>query len=57
VLWGRDDRVNLLPTAEILMNQLRHARFISFTQCGHWVQWEKARAFDSLVAAFVAGEL
>lgn len=57
VLWGRDDRVNLLATAEILLNQLRNARFVTFTQCGHWVQWERAQAFNSLVSSFLAGEL
>jgi 4,5:9,10-diseco-3-hydroxy-5,9,17-trioxoandrosta-1(10),2-diene-4-oate hydrolase len=57
VLWGRDDRVNLLPTSQILLNQLRNARFVTFTQCGHWVQWERALAFNSLVSTFLAGEL
>jgi len=57
VLWGRDDRVNPLFTAEILMNQLPHARMVSFTHCGHWVQWEKAEAFNTLVTAFLAGDL
>ncbi|MBY0511520.1 MAG: alpha/beta fold hydrolase [Rhodospirillaceae bacterium] len=57
VLWGRDDRVNPLYTAEILMNQLPHARMVSFTHCGHWVQWEKAKAFNSLLASFLAGDV
>lgn len=57
VLWGRDDRVNLLCTAEILMNQLRNARMVSFARCGHWVQWERAAAFNALVASFLANEL
>lgn len=57
VLWGRDDRVNPLATAEILMNQLPNARMVSFTKCGHWVQWERARAFDALVLSFLAGDL
>jgi 2-hydroxy-6-oxonona-2,4-dienedioate hydrolase/4,5:9,10-diseco-3-hydroxy-5,9,17-trioxoandrosta-1(10),2-diene-4-oate hydrolase len=57
VLWGRDDRVNLLVTADVLVNQLPHARMVSFTHCGHWVQWERAQAFNTLVAAFLAGDL
>lgn len=56
VLWGRNDRVNPLYTAEILMNQLPNARMVSFTQCGHWVQWEKATAFNAIVTSFLAGE-
>ena len=56
VLWGRDDRVNPLYTAEILMNQLPNARMVSFTKCGHWVQWERAKAFNSLVTAFLTDD-
>jgi 2-hydroxy-6-oxonona-2,4-dienedioate hydrolase/4,5:9,10-diseco-3-hydroxy-5,9,17-trioxoandrosta-1(10),2-diene-4-oate hydrolase len=55
VLWGREDRVNPLATAEILVNQLNNAQFVSFTHCGHWVQWERAAAFNSIVPAFLAG--
>jgi 4,5:9,10-diseco-3-hydroxy-5,9,17-trioxoandrosta-1(10),2-diene-4-oate hydrolase len=57
LLWGRNDRVNPLFTAEILMNQLPNARMVSFTKCGHWVQWEKADAFNALVTSFLAGEI
>ena len=55
VLWGREDRVNPLATAEILLNQLPNAQFVSFTKCGHWVQWERAAEFNSIVPAFLAG--
>ena len=55
VLWGREDRVNPLYTAEILMNQLPNAMMVSFTKCGHWVQWERATAFDSLLNSFLSG--
>lgn len=56
VIWGRDDRVNPLYTAEILMSQLPKARLISFNRCGHWVQWERHQAFNALVAAFIRNE-
>lgn len=55
LLWGRDDRVNPIGTAEILVDQLPNAQFISFTRCGHWVQWEQAEAFNAIVSAFLAG--
>jgi len=55
VLWGREDRVNPLITAEILVSQLPNAQFVSFTRCGHWVQWERAAAFNAIVPAFLAG--
>jgi 4,5:9,10-diseco-3-hydroxy-5,9,17-trioxoandrosta-1(10),2-diene-4-oate hydrolase len=57
VLWGRNDRVNPLHTAEILLNQLPSARFLSFTKCGHWVQYERAKEFNTAVLAFLAGNL
>ncbi len=56
ILWGREDRVNPLATADILMNQLPNARMVSFSKCGHWVQWERAKAFNSIVTAFLAND-
>lgn len=56
VLWGRDDRVNPLWSAEILMNQIPNGRMVSFTKCGHWVQWEKAAAFNAIVSGFLVEE-
>ena len=32
-----------------------NAQFVSFTKCGHWVQWERAAEFNSIVPAFLAG--
>lgn len=55
VLWGREDRVNPLYTGDILVNQLPNAQMVTFTRCGHWVQWERAAAFNTIVAAFLAG--
>jgi 2-hydroxy-6-oxonona-2,4-dienedioate hydrolase/4,5:9,10-diseco-3-hydroxy-5,9,17-trioxoandrosta-1(10),2-diene-4-oate hydrolase len=55
VLWGREDRVNPLYTAEILLNQLPNARLVSFTRCGHWVQWERAAEFNAIVSGFLSG--
>jgi 4,5:9,10-diseco-3-hydroxy-5,9,17-trioxoandrosta-1(10),2-diene-4-oate hydrolase len=55
VLWGREDRVNPLYTGDILVNQLPNAQMVTFTHCGHWVQWERAAAFNAIVAAFLAG--
>jgi 4,5:9,10-diseco-3-hydroxy-5,9,17-trioxoandrosta-1(10),2-diene-4-oate hydrolase len=55
VLWGREDRVNPLYTGDILVNQLPNAQMVTFTHCGHWVQWERAAVFNTIVAAFLAG--
>jgi len=55
ILWGREDRVNPLSSGDILINQLPNAQMVTFTRCGHWVQWERAAAFNSIVATFLGG--
>jgi 4,5:9,10-diseco-3-hydroxy-5,9,17-trioxoandrosta-1(10),2-diene-4-oate hydrolase len=57
ILWGREDRVNPLDMHLTLLAQLPNAQLTVFTRCGHWVQWERARAFNALVRAFLLGEL
>ncbi|WP_016743937.1 alpha/beta fold hydrolase [Rhizorhabdus wittichii] len=57
ILWGREDRVNPMDMHLTLLAQLPNAQFTVFTRCGHWVQWEKAKAFNALVASFVRGEM
>ena len=57
VVWGRNDRVNPLFTAEILMSQIPNAMMVSFNRCGHWVQWERAAAFNAIVLSFLSEEL
>lgn len=57
VLWGREDRVNPVDMHLTLMAQLPNAQFTMFSRCGHWVQWEKAKAFNAMVSSFLAGEI
>ena len=57
ILWGREDRVNPMDMHLTLLAQLPNAQFTVFTRCGHWVQWERAKAFNSLVASFLRGEM
>lgn len=57
ILWGREDRVNPMDMHLTLLSQLPNAQFTVFTRCGHWVQWEKARAFNALVVSFLSGEM
>ncbi len=57
ILWGREDRINPQDMHLTLLSQLPNAQFTVFTRCGHWVQWEKAKAFNALVASFVRGDL
>lgn len=53
VLWGREDRVIAFDCAHTLMSRLPNARLTVFTRCGHWVQWEKAQAFNAMVESFL----
>jgi pimeloyl-ACP methyl ester carboxylesterase len=56
-IWGGED-VTALPDVRGRGEQLRlaqaHARFEVIEGAGHWVQYERADAFDALVAGFLA---
>jgi 2-hydroxy-6-oxonona-2,4-dienedioate hydrolase/4,5:9,10-diseco-3-hydroxy-5,9,17-trioxoandrosta-1(10),2-diene-4-oate hydrolase len=54
LLWGRDDRTIPLDSAFTGLKQLKNAELHVFSQCGHWVQWEKAESFNRLVSDFLA---
>jgi Predicted hydrolases or acyltransferases (alpha/beta hydrolase superfamily) len=53
ILWGREDRVLPVDTGFTLMKQIPNARFLIMPKCGHWVQWEKADEFNTIVAEFL----
>ena len=53
VVWGREDRVVPLDCAFVLLKQLANGQLHVFARCGHWVQWEKANAFNTLVLGFL----
>jgi 4,5:9,10-diseco-3-hydroxy-5,9,17-trioxoandrosta-1(10),2-diene-4-oate hydrolase len=54
LLWGRDDRFCSLDDAFMYLAALRKSRLVIFRECGHWVQAEKVREFNSEVAAFLS---
>jgi pimeloyl-ACP methyl ester carboxylesterase len=54
VLWGRDDRACPVESGMEIMKECDNARFIVFSQCGHWVQYEKAKLFNKLCLDFLA---
>lgn len=54
LLWGRDDRVVPLDSAFLPLKQIPDCQLHVFSQCGHWVQWERAEAFNRLVLDFLA---
>ena len=56
LLWGRDDRTITLDGSQIMLKQIRNVQLHVFGNCGHWVQLERQRDFERLVADFL-GEL
>ena len=54
LLWGRDDRTITLDGAQIMLKNIRDVQLHVFGNCGHWVQLERQRDFERLVADFLA---
>ncbi|OBC08171.1 alpha/beta hydrolase [Mycobacterium sp. 852013-50091_SCH5140682] len=54
LLWGRDDRTITLEGSQIMLKQIRDVQLHVFGNCGHWVQLERRRDFERLVADFLA---
>ena len=53
VLWGRDDRACPVESGMEIMQACDNARLIVFSQCGHWVQYERAELFNRLCLDFL----
>lgn len=53
LLWGRDDRTITLDGAQLMLKQIRDVQLHVFGRCGHWVQLERQREFETLVAGFL----
>lgn len=53
VTWGRDDRFVPIDNAWKLITHMPDARLYVFPNCGHWVQWEHAAEFNTLVTNFL----
>jgi 4,5:9,10-diseco-3-hydroxy-5,9,17-trioxoandrosta-1(10),2-diene-4-oate hydrolase len=56
VLWGLDDEFCPESHARLFLERCRDVRTITFGRTGHWVQLERAGAFDRHVLAFLAEE-
>ena len=52
LMWGREDRVNPMDMAFVLLKQIPKARLYVLPQCGHWAQWEHAEEFNDTVQLF-----
>lgn len=53
VLWGAADKVNRPSGGESLRQRMPNCDVYSFSNTGHWVQWERAEEFNASCAAFL----
>ncbi|MBN3768130.1 alpha/beta fold hydrolase [Burkholderia sp. Se-20378] len=53
IVHGREDKVIPARTSERLFQLIPHAELHMFSECGHWVQIEKAAKFNQLVRNFL----
>ena len=53
IIWGRQDGLVLQTEGERLKNDIPHARFAVFDQCGHFPQVEKASEFNTTLLQFL----
>ena len=54
VLWGRNDHGVALERGVLLFEALPDAELHVFNECGHWVFWDQAKRFNSLVGDFLS---
>ena len=53
LMHGRDDRVTHFTHAIRLAGMIRNARALIVNRCGHWLQLEHAKEFNSMVHRFI----
>lgn len=53
LLWGRDDRTNPYEGGLFMLKRMQDAHLHVFPRCGHWVQYEQATEFESVLDAFL----
>lgn len=54
IMHGRDDRVVSFEVSLRLVSILQNSQLMIFNRCGHWVQLEQAKMFNSMVDAFLS---
>ena len=54
VLWGANDRGVALERAFLLLDALPDTELHVFKNCAHWVHWDRAERFNSLVGDFLS---
>lgn len=53
-LWGDADKVNMPSGGRWLQENLQNCDLYLFAGIGHWVQWERADAFNASCVAFLS---
>lgn len=53
LMHGRDDRVTHFTHAIRLAGMIRNSRSLIVNRCGHWLQLEHAKEFNSMVRCFI----
>ena len=53
IIWGRDDRFVPMDLGFRLLANIENSELHIFNKCGHWVQWEHAERFNTIVLDFI----
>jgi 2-hydroxy-6-oxonona-2,4-dienedioate hydrolase len=56
IMHGRDDRVVSLEASLRIVSVVQNSQLLIFNRCGHWVQLERAKMFNTMVHAFLSAE-
>ncbi|QII03673.1 alpha/beta fold hydrolase (plasmid) [Rhodococcoides fascians A21d2] len=54
VVWGREDKVNKPSGGPALAKTLPNCDLLQVANTGHWVQWERAQFFNTVVQSFLS---
>lgn len=57
LVHGRDDHIVPMETSLYLLEHLPNAQLHVFGQCSHWIQVERAKNFNQLLAQFFPGQI
>jgi 2-hydroxymuconate-semialdehyde hydrolase len=57
LVHGRDDHIVPMQTSLYLLEHLPNAQLHVFGQCSHWIQVEKAKIFNQLIAQFFSEQI
>jgi 2-hydroxy-6-oxonona-2,4-dienedioate hydrolase len=53
IVWGRNDRFVPMDLGLRLLANIPNSELHIFNNCGHWVQWEHADRFNTLVLDYL----